>query len=491
MRDQRGFTLVELLITIAIMGIVGSLVGGSLVEILDMTDYGNRDLTASNDLQKAAYWLNLDAQTAVAASSGGTSLLLTLPDTTTVSYALVSTDLQRTAGAATSTLAHNVSALIFSVNGHTVSMDITIYLAGRDAVVAQQTYQISMRPQVYIPPPEYRMKLTFDNSGSASTLASFPVLIRLTNIHSDFWARVSSAITTADTKDVHFRDSDAVTELYFEAELIDYANKLAYFWVKVPQVDAASSTDFIYVYYGLSGAIQSSYNSPNNVYDTSFRMVQHLEENTADINGIRDSTANNNHGTPYSNVTPTNLYRSSNQVDGGVYTRGGGSNRNYIRVANASSLNFTSAITWEAWASTLANNVSDTVLSKGNQGILKNNNNGWRGSAVIAGTTRTLDWGSGRPTQNTWYHVAFTYDGANMRIFVNGTQTNSSARTGALTSNTSILAVGSTLGTGSYFNGYLDEVTLSSTARSAGWIRARYLSQNYSFVTFGTSEPVA
>jgi hypothetical protein len=130
------------------------------------------------------------------------------------------------------------------------------------------------------------------------------------------------------------------------------------------------------------------------------------------------------------------------------------------------------------------------VASKGNHGILKNNNNGWRGSAVIAGTTRTIDWGSGRPTQNTWYHVVFTYDGANLRIYVNGTQRNSSARTGALTANTSILAIGSTLGTGSFFNGYLDEVTLSSTARSADWIRARYLSQNYSFITYGTPGPV-
>ena len=43
-------------------------------------------------------------------------------------------------------------------------------------------------------------------------------------------------------------------------------------------------------------------------------------------------------------------------------------------------------------------------------------------------------------------------------------------------------------GPGEYFNGIIDEVRISNSARSADWIAAQYLSMNDGFITFGDEE---
>lgn len=47
-------------------------------------------------------------------------------------------------------------------------------------------------------------------------------------------------------------------------------------WVKVPQIDASSSTDYIYIYYGNSSAVDGQ--DRGNVWDSDFKMVQHLND---------------------------------------------------------------------------------------------------------------------------------------------------------------------------------------------------------------------
>lgn len=69
---------------------------------------------------------------------------------------------------------------------------------------------------------------------------------------------------------------------------------------------------------------------------------------------------------------------------------------------------------------------------------------------------------------DTWYHIAGTYDGTNMVIYINGVLDNSSNQTGSLVSN-SHFAIG-TMYNGStgdrYFDGVIDEIRVWSSARS-------------------------
>lgn len=66
---------------------------------------------------------------------------------------------------------------------------------------------------------------------------------------------------------------------------------------------------------------------------------------------------------------------------------------------------------------------------------------------------------------NTWYHVAATYDGANMKIYINGTLDATKAQTGSVNS-TGAFNVGYLYNTSRNFNGKIDEVRVWKRALS-------------------------
>jgi len=147
MKGQKGFTLVELLITVAITGLIVSFLGTAIYQIITVTEYGNDRMTAMHELQNAAHWVNLDGQMARTAS-GGNELALTLPDDSSVTYSVVGTELRRTAGESQMTLARNISSISFSVENRIITMTITSSPEGRPNVTEQGTYKIYLRPVV-------------------------------------------------------------------------------------------------------------------------------------------------------------------------------------------------------------------------------------------------------------------------------------------------------------------------------------------------------
>ena len=145
MKSERGFTLVEMLVTIAITGVLFTTIGGIIYQLTTTSEYGNDRLNATHELQNAAQWFNLDGQQAVTAS-GSSSLVLTLPDASVITYALSGTSLLRTASGYTNTLAQNISSASFLVQGRLVTLDITASVPGRMSVSEQGTYQVYLRP---------------------------------------------------------------------------------------------------------------------------------------------------------------------------------------------------------------------------------------------------------------------------------------------------------------------------------------------------------
>lgn len=145
MRKESGFTLVELLIVVAITGILFGGLGTAIYQMVMVTDYGGDELTALHELQNTAHWFNYDGQMAVSAT-GGSSLTLTLPTSQTVTYSLSGTNLRRTSGVNTITLAQNISAVSFAVAGSVVTMNITSIPPGRMGVSEQGTYKVYLRP---------------------------------------------------------------------------------------------------------------------------------------------------------------------------------------------------------------------------------------------------------------------------------------------------------------------------------------------------------
>ena len=73
---------------------------------------------------------------------------------------------------------------------------------------------------------------------------------------------------------------------------------------------------------------------------------------------------------------------------------------------------------------------------------------------------------------NTWTHLAVTYDGATLRLYVNGVQVSSRAQTGNLVTSANPLQIGGDSIYGQYFQGTIDEVRIYNQALSPSEIQA-------------------
>jgi prepilin-type N-terminal cleavage/methylation domain-containing protein len=145
MSTEKGITLIELLIVIAITGVIFSVIGPVIYQLTTVSGYGNDRLTTIHELQNTAYWFNHDGQMAVSAV-GGSSLVLTLPAGGPVTYSLSGNDILRTEAGSSMTLAQNIVSAAWTVQGRLVSLDITSGISGRTDEYEQNTYQVYLRP---------------------------------------------------------------------------------------------------------------------------------------------------------------------------------------------------------------------------------------------------------------------------------------------------------------------------------------------------------
>jgi len=144
MERERGFTLVELVIAAAITGVIVSVVGGAIYQIIKVTDYGQEKMIALNELQNVAHWFGRDGQSASQAT-GGSELVLTIPDSSPITYSLVGTELRRTSGGSSLTLARNISSASFAVNERLITLTLTSSPQGKSNINEQATYQVLLR----------------------------------------------------------------------------------------------------------------------------------------------------------------------------------------------------------------------------------------------------------------------------------------------------------------------------------------------------------
>ena len=143
--DERGLTMVELIIAVAVTGIIVSFLGTAIHQILTVTEYGNNRLTAMHELQNAAHWFNLDGQRASTASANG-ELQLAISESSSITYYLSGTELRRMAGGDYMTLARNITSADFSIENRLITMSLTSAPEGHDNVSANGTYKVYLRP---------------------------------------------------------------------------------------------------------------------------------------------------------------------------------------------------------------------------------------------------------------------------------------------------------------------------------------------------------
>lgn len=94
----------------------------------------------------------------------------------------------------------------------------------------------------------------------------------------------------------------------------------------------------------------------------------------------------------------------------------------------------------------------------------------------IGGTTHTLLTPPGVTSIGVWQHAAATYDGATMRIFVDGEERASMAASGAIDASSEPIVMGRNVVNPSYaWNGRIDEIEILDRPLSASEVRSIYL----------------
>ena len=183
---------------------------------------------------------------------------------------------------------------------------------------------------------------------------------------------------------------------------------------------------------------------------------------------VTDASGNSNSGTAASTTW------SSSGKYGKALSFNGTSSR--VTIPDTASLHLSSAMTLEAWVrpSAVTNKWRD-VIEKGNDNYYleatSNKSSRPAGGAIIGGSTAEAS-GTTALAVNTWTHLAATYDGSALRLYVNGNLTRTTAKTGAITASTGALTIGSDPFYGQYFAGLIDEIRIYNIALTQAQIQS-------------------
>jgi chitodextrinase len=183
---------------------------------------------------------------------------------------------------------------------------------------------------------------------------------------------------------------------------------------------------------------------------------------------VVDSSGNGNNGTIANATWSTSGKYASALVFNGTNA--------LVTVPDAASLHLTTSMTLEAWVNPSAvNSVWRDVIYKGNDNYYLEGSSGGGPSPAVGGTFGGANanvYGSAALALNTWAHLAATYDGTTLRLYVNGTQVSSVPRTGSIATSSNPLQIGGDGIYGQYFNGLIDEVRVYNVALTQAQIQS-------------------
>jgi len=179
---------------------------------------------------------------------------------------------------------------------------------------------------------------------------------------------------------------------------------------------------------------------------------------------------NSNTGTLAGGAWSSGLFGNALSLDG----------QSQVNVANSGSLNPTNAITVSAWVYDNSGGwyTNPRILEKGKSGnqyaLFANGNANQLGFSVAGVSNGTLI--TTPPSSSAWHHLAGTYDGSLISLYVDGQLAAQQSASGLLPTTSDGLAVGGRpSGSLLYqFNGVIDEVRVYGRALSAGEIVQLY-----------------
>ena len=142
----------------------------------------------------------------------------------------------------------------------------------------------------------------------------------------------------------------------------------------------------------------------------------------------------------------------------------------WVTVADAPSLDLTEGITVSAWVNATARTSWRTVALKETSGglayALYATNDALKPAGYINVSEDTDVTAPSDLLLNVWTHLAFTYDGSVMRLYVNGAEVSTTAMSGPVTVSNGPLRIGGNSVWAEFFRGIIDEVRIYNRALS-------------------------
>jgi hypothetical protein len=315
----------------------------------------------------------------------------------------------------------------------------------------------------------YRRRISVDHERVDGVLYNFPVAVFLNTTNFNFDKAQN------DGGDLRFVSMDASTVLKYEIESWNVSGENAVIWVKVPVVSAVLNTLF-YMYYGNSTVANGE--SPEEVWDTRFELVQHLEETARTVgtyNDHLDSTDNDHDGEALSGV----IMDGTGQIDGADLFDG------FDDGVAMKDIDLPDRLTMEAWVYANSLSAGDVIVAQAvsfvepyvTYGLTVGASNTYTMHISTSGSRTTASSAVNSATTGRWQHVAGVWTGSAMQMFVNGAPSGSSvSKGGSLDSAGDDVHIGyaSYGGIMDYFDGYIDECRLSATSRSSQWLKANF-----------------
>lgn len=328
----------------------------------------------------------------------------------------------------------------------------------------------------------YRHKklVTIANAKVAGDETDFPVLISITD--TDLTGCLSNGY------DIKFYNSDEDTQLKHERESFDNSTGKLLAWVKIPSLSSTEDTLF-YMYYEYPDE-DTDQADGENVWDDNFMMVQHMNDTTT--NTITDSTSNDNDGTKKGANEP--IVTTSGKIGDAQVFDG---TDDCVSITDSDSLDITDALTIEMWLNVQSTGAHIGLLNKyawdPTRGYVLHFEY-WTPNHYFAFTIdgARVFYTKYNSYVGSWTHLVVTEADTGSKLYANGVEIDSDAHNTGPTANTSYLGLGRDLDlAGAYFNGTIDEVRFSDSARTSNWISTTFETQNDpdAFMSWGDEEP--
>ena len=316
----------------------------------------------------------------------------------------------------------------------------------------------------------------------------FPVTVFLKDANGDS-TKVFEEVTTNSRK-IAVTKADGETELKGEIEQWSYdagtpANSVAIIHASADGWVINANTS-VFLYYDNDHADNANIDVINTVagaavWDGFFKLVCHMVDDNGNVD---DSTSNNNDGTKKAAGEPA---EATGKVGQGQDFDG---NNDYINFGHDGSLSFANTFTMEFLVNpdSLAADI-DFISKEAEYRMRYDVSDGDPLEFFIRRDDAAVDKLNTGAIATEWTYITMVLeDNVGMKTYINGGEVGSNGLHATISASVNDFFLGSHFGIERVLNGLMDEVRISSNARTAAWTKGTYNSLWDTLLTYGSEE---